>query len=61
MDISNKFSFIGEGHQQPGRDPSNLYINFENAPADSSSPDFKVTEKYTRMKNDLLYKHKISL
>ena len=61
MDILNKYSYIGEGHQQPGRDPSNLYINFVNTAVDSSSPDFKVAERYTRMKNDLLYKHKITL
>ena len=61
MDVQNSYSFVGEGHQQPGRSPSNLYIYFKYEPTDSSSPDFKVTQRYTRMKNDLLYRHKISL
>ena len=57
MDVSNSYTFAGEGHDQPGRKPSNLYIHFENAPADSSTPDYSVTKRYTRMNNDLLYKH----
>ena len=61
MDVGNSYAFVGEGHEQPGRSPSNLYINFELAEADKSSDDFNITKKYKRIKNDLLYRHKITL
>ena len=61
MDYNNNFTYAKEGHQQPGRQASNLYINFQQAPPTWGTPDYHVTCRYMRNKNDLVYKHQISL
>ena len=61
MDPNNNFTYKGEGHQQPGRPASNLYVNFVNAPPLPQSKDYDVTSRYSRSKNDLFYSKKITL
>jgi len=61
MDQENNFSFRGEGHQQAGRKPSNLFINFVAAPPNPTSKDFAVVSRYTRKGSNLFFKKRISL
>jgi DnaJ-class molecular chaperone len=35
MTMHNNYTFKGEGHQQPGHNPSNLYVNFQLMAADT--------------------------
>ena len=61
MDIHNTFTFEGEGHQQPGRKPSNLFVSFVLSPLDPRAKDFQLMSRYQRIRNDLLYRHRITL
>lgn len=61
MDMHCNQMFVGEGHQQPGQRSSNLYVNFQPMPPNATSNDFEVTRRYQRIKNDLIYRHKITL
>lgn len=61
MDVDSKQHFMGEGHQQPGQNASNLYVNFQLMAPNPSSSDFEVTRRYQRIRNDLVYRHKITL
>lgn len=61
MDPINNFTFKGDGHQQPGRKPSNLYVNLQLAPPNPASKDYAVQCRYMRVRNDLIYRHKITL
>lgn len=61
MDPECNFTFISEGHQQPGRPASNLFVNFVAVPHHESTPDYHITSKYSRFKQDLFYKKEITL
>ena len=61
MDIHDNFKYMGEGHQQPGQRSSNLYVNFQPAPPSFKSPDYETQCRYTRDRNNLHYKKRISL
>ena len=56
MDQNSNFVYKGEGHEQPGRGASNLFINFVAVPHHASTPDFAVTSRYTRVNRDLYFK-----
>lgn len=61
MDPNNNQKFRGEGHQQPGRPASNLYVNFLAAPPNPKSADFHVTSRYRRSGANLMYRQRITL
>ena len=61
MNMECNYSYRNEGHQQPGRIASNLFINFVDAPHDPRTHDFKVTSRYYRSKNNLFYRKLITL
>ena len=61
MDIHDNYKYVGEGHQQPGQRNSNLYVNFQLAPPNWKADDYETQCRYTREKNDLYYKKKITL
>lgn len=61
MDVNDNFKYIGEGHQQPGQKPSNLYVNFQQMPPNPNSADYEVASRYTRSKDDLFYTKRINL
>jgi DnaJ-class molecular chaperone len=61
MNDQTAFTFKGEGHQQQGHPFSNLYIDFLTVSPSPSSADYSFTSRYSRVKNDLFYKHKITL
>jgi DnaJ-class molecular chaperone len=61
MDPNCNFTFHGEGHQQPGRPSSNLFVNFVAVPHHPSTPEYHITSRYSRFKKDLFYKKQISL
>ena len=61
MTMHNNYTFKGEGHQQPGQNPSNLYVNFQLVAPDARSPDYPVTSRYGRKGDDLFYRHPITL
>ena len=57
----NDFTFKGEGHQQHGRQASNLFVNFVQIPPQPGQKDFGVQSRYSRNKQDLFFRKKISL
>ena len=61
MEHYNNYMYRGEGHEQPGREPSNLYVNFQSIPPDPKSPDYPVTSRYSRKGDDLFYRHPLKL
>ena len=61
MDVHCNQVFEGDGHQQPGQKASSLYVNFQPIAPNRTSSDFEVTRRYQRIKNDLIYRHKITL
>lgn len=61
MEQTDNFTYKDEGHQQPGRSTSNLYINFVAVPPNPSSNDFGVTCRYTRKGSNLFFKKRITL
>ena len=56
MDQNDNFTFKGEGHQQPGRPNSNLFINFVQAPGHSEDEN-----RYSRKARDLFYRKRVTL
>ena len=61
MDAEVNYVFKGEGHQQPGRTASNLFVNFVLVPPHHKSHDFEVTSRYSRQQKNLFYRKKITL
>ena len=65
MNHKTTFTFKGEGHQQPGHSPSDLFISLELVPPAPSSQDYYINSRYQlNHKNsyrDLYYYHAITL
>lgn len=65
MNHQTTFTFKGEGHQQPGHKPSDLFVCLELVPPNPSSRDYYINSRYTlNHKNsfkDLYYYHAITL
>ena len=56
MDIHDNIKYKGEGHQQPGRNASNLYMNYQLAMPNPTCSDYDIQMRYSRNRNDLFFK-----